>query len=101
MNMKRMKALALALMMLLSLVLMSACGGSESSAEAAAPTQNASGEITYKVTVVDGQGNPFDSGVIVRFVKDGQQAAMQPIDGNGSIARDAQPVINSVTVRTE
>ena len=27
--------------------------------------------------------------------------AAQPIDGNGSIARDAQPVINSVTVRTE
>ena len=27
--------------------------------------------------------------------------AAQPIDGNGSIAKDAQPVINSVTVRTE
>ena len=27
--------------------------------------------------------------------------AAQPIDGNGSIARDAQPVILSVKIRTE
>ena len=83
--MKKMNALVLCLLLVLSLVL-SACGGSEPSAEAA-PTQNASGEIEYKVTVVDAQGTPFTTGVIVRFMKDGQQAAMQPVDGNGSAAK--------------
>lgn len=86
MNMKRMKALLLSIMMIGCFVLMTACGGSEPSAEAA-PTENANGEINYKVTVVDSQGNPFSSGVIVRFLKDGEQAAMQPVDGTGSAAK--------------
>ena len=83
MNMKKMKALVLAMLMVLSLVL-SACGGSDSEA---APTQNASGEMEYKVTVVDAQGTPFTTGVIVRFLQDGQQAAMQPIDATGAAAK--------------
>ena len=83
MTMRKMMALLLAMLMLLGLT---ACGGSESSAEAA-PTQNASGEIEYKVTVVDSQGTPFTTGVIVRFLQDGQQAAMQPVDGSGAAAK--------------
>lgn len=85
MNTKRMKALLLSIMMLCSLVLMTACGGSESSAEG--PTENASGEIDYKVTVVDAQGTPFTSGVIIRFLKGDEQMAMQPVDATGSAAK--------------
>lgn len=85
MNMKRMKALLLSVMMLCSLVLMTACGGSESSAEGTAA--NTSGEINYKVTVVDAQGAPFTTGVIVRFLSGGEQAAMQPVDGSGCAAK--------------
>lgn len=85
MNMKRMKALLVSLMMLITLVLMTACGGSEASAEG--PTENANGEIEYKVTVVDSQGTPFTSGVIVRFLQNGEQAAMQPVDATGSAAK--------------
>lgn len=83
MNSKKIKALLLAAMMLLSMVLLTACGGS-SDAPAAA---NASGEIEYKVTVTDSVGTPYTTGVIVRFLKDGQQAAMQPVDETGSAAK--------------
>ena len=77
--MKRIFALLLALAMVLSLA---ACGGSGD-----APAANASGEIEYKVAVVDGTGAPYPSGVIVRFMKDGEQAAMQPVDGAGTAVK--------------
>lgn len=80
--MKKMTALLLAAVLLLGLA---ACGGSAE--EPAAPTANASGEITYKVSVADASGNPYTSGVIVRFLKDGEQAAMQPVDASGSASK--------------
>ena len=40
-------------------------------------------EATYKVKVLDGQGEPYTSGVIVKFMQGDAQAAMQPVDGNG------------------
>ena len=83
---KRMKAMLLALMMLCSLVLMTACSGGSETADA--PTENASGEITYKVAVADAQGNPYTTGVIVRFMNGDEQAAMQPVDENGVAAKD-------------
>lgn len=83
-SVKRMKALLLALLMLGSMVLMTACGGSET---AEGPTENASGEISYKVTVTDALGNPYTSGVIVRFLQNGEQAAMQPVDADGVAAK--------------
>ena len=78
--MKKIIALLLAMAMLLTLA---ACGGGS----AEAPAANASGEIEYKVTIVDGTGAPYTSGVIVRFLKDGEQAAMQPVDGNGAVVK--------------
>ena len=65
--MKRIKALALAAVMLLSILVMTACGGEED----------------YKVKVVDGQGQPYTSGVIVKFMQDGKQAGMQPVGKDG------------------
>ncbi len=66
-NMKRIKALLLALTMLLSIVGLSACGGN----------------ATYQVKVFDGQGQICTSGVIVKFLQNGQQVAMQPVNGEG------------------
>ena len=77
--MKRIFALLLAAVMLLTLA---ACGGSGE-----APSANADGEIEYKVSVVDGTGAPYTSGVIVRFLKDGEQAAMQPVDASGAAVK--------------
>ncbi len=75
--MKRMKALLLAVCMLLSVMLFAACGND---------TQNettSGADDGYKVKVVDGTGNPYTSGVIVRFLKGTEQVAMQKIDENG------------------
>ncbi|MBQ7974088.1 MAG: hypothetical protein IJ300_00155 [Clostridia bacterium] len=46
-------------------------------------TACSSGEVTYKVTVKDALGNPYTSGIIVQFMKNGKQAAMQTVDENG------------------
>ena len=40
-------------------------------------------ETTYKVSVVNANGDPYTAGVVVRFMKDGQQAAMQVVGDNG------------------
>ncbi len=70
-----MKALLLAVCMLLSVMLFVACGNE---------TDTDSGtDAAYKVTVVDGSGNPYTSGVIVRFLKGTEQVAMQKVDENG------------------
>jgi len=61
----------LALLMLLSTVMMCACSNEESN------------EITYSVSVKNSAGEPYTSGVIVKFLQNGQQAAMQVVDANG------------------
>ncbi len=62
------RVLALVLAMLMSVMLFTACG---------------SGEKTYSVTVKNALGQPYTSGVVVRFLQNGQQVAMQPCDENG------------------
>ncbi len=77
MNMKKLMALALAVLMLASLL--TACGGDE----------NQPGETTlsatadYSVKLVNALGKPYTSGIIVKFMKDGQQVAMVKADENG------------------
>ncbi len=61
------KALLLAGILLCMSVFFSACGGNK----------------TYKVTVKDALGNPYTEGVIVKFMKNGEQAGMQPVNENG------------------
>ena len=41
------------------------------------------GDASYQVKVVDAQGNPYTSGVIVKFMQDGKQAGMQPVNAEG------------------
>ena len=66
-NWKKIQALLLALTMLFCAVAMTACGG----------------EAEYQVKVVDAQGNPYTSGVIVKFMQAGKQAGMQPVGADG------------------
>lgn len=40
-------------------------------------------EMTYKVTVADAMGTPYISGVVVKFLQDGQQKAMQVVGDTG------------------
>lgn len=83
MNMKRIISLVLALCLCLGLA---ACGGSGDT-QSTGP-QLADNEAMYQVSVVDPLGNPYPSGVIVRFMQNGQQAAMQVADATG-VARKA------------
>lgn len=64
---KRIKALLLTAIMLLSMLALTACGGDKS----------------YQVKVTDAQGNPYTSGVIVKFMQGGKQAGMQPVNQEG------------------
>jgi len=78
--MKRNKLILLTALLLCVAVFLGACG------EEPTPSQTTtvpSGEATYQVTVVDAAGNPYTSGVIVRFLKNGEQAAMQPVNETG------------------
>lgn len=77
--MKKLLTLLTALMLILSAVLLSACGSSES----ATPDQ-ASGDGTtdYTVTVKDAIGVPCKTAV-VRFCQNGVQVAMQACNENG------------------
>lgn len=75
MNAKRFKAMLLCVLMLTTLVLFAACGEQK-------PDETLSKDAEYQVTVVDSLGNVY-SGVVVRFMKGGQQVAMQVVDDKG------------------
>ena len=73
--MKKTLALVLAAALLLA-----GCGGQT-------PAETLSQEAEYRVTVADALGVPYTSGVIVSFLQNGQQVAMQPVDANGVAAK--------------
>ena len=80
MKLKRILALVLALSLCMA---MAACGDkSEGKKE-----ENNQAATGYQVTVLDGQGNPA-KGVIVRFMKDGAQVAMQVVNEQGIAAKE-------------
>ncbi len=86
MTMKKILAALLALTLLLGLA---ACGGSASAQQTtAAPEAAQSGtEAEYTVRVVNAQGDPYTAGIIVRFLKGGEQVTMQVIDENGAAVK--------------
>lgn len=75
MKIKKISALLIAVMLVCSVVMLSACGNDSNVDE--------NGEVTYKVTVKDALGNAYTSGVIVKFMQNGEQAAMQVCDEKG------------------
>jgi len=56
----------------------------------AACSEKTPAEMTYKVTVADALGNPYTSGVVVKFMQNGEQKAMQVVNDNG-VAEKALP----------
>lgn len=78
---KKFGAIALCVMLLCVTMLLGACGGEQAS------STPVSGDAEYRVKVVDGSGNPYTSGVIVQFMKDGEKVALQTIDENGVAAK--------------
>ena len=84
MKMNRLKAFALAAMMLLSVAMLCACGGDGG---LTSNTATNSKTANYKVTVIDADGQPA-TGVVVKFLKDGKQEAMQTLDQTGVAAKE-------------
>lgn len=81
--MKKVKALLLAALMLLSVAVLAACGGNPGGEGTGTTGGELSKEAAYKVSVVDAAGNPFTSGIVVKFMQGGSQAAMQLVGENG------------------
>lgn len=59
---------------MLSALLLVGCGNGETSE---------SDMKDYKITVKDNAGNAYKNGIVVRFMKNGEQIALQPCDENG------------------
>ena len=74
-------------MMLLSLVLLCACQNDDG-------TQNTSSALSknavYKVSVLGVDGKPATDGVIVRFMKNGDEVAMQKTDATGVASKELE-----------
>ncbi len=69
---RKVNALLLSAIMLLNIFLLCACNEN----------------TTYQVKVLDSQGDPCTSGVIVKFMQSGSQVTMQPVDGNGVVEKE-------------
>lgn len=82
---KRMKALTLAAILLLTLTLLCACSDGTGTQPT---TTNLSKTALYKVTVLGVDGKPATEGVIVCFMKNGEQVALQKTDGNGVASKE-------------
>lgn len=50
-------------------------------------TACAGGEVTYKVNVKDALGNAYTDGIVVQFMQNGTQVAMQTVDENGTATK--------------
>ena len=85
MNLKRIKALALALSLLCCVAVLTACG--EASSQPSGENNEATGSA-YRVTVVDAFGEPVTDGVIVRFMQGGQQVSMQVVGKDGVASKE-------------
>ena len=82
-----MKALGLAVMMLLTVSLLCACqdnGGTQPT------TSGLSKTAVYKVTVINAEGEPANNGVIVRFLQGGEEVAMQKTDATGVASKELE-----------
>lgn len=76
---KRICAMLLCILMLCSTVLLCACQSE--------PKETESSDAAYKVTVVDGLGNPYTEKIIVKFMQNGTQAAMAVVNAEGAVEK--------------
>jgi hypothetical protein len=80
-NTKRYIAFLIALALMFLLVL-TGCGGGEET-----PAVQQSGNVDYQVSLTDALGNTYHEGIIVKFLQDGQEIAMQVVGDNGTATK--------------
>ena len=82
--MKTLGTIILVVCILCTGVLFTSCKNDKGDASAPGAVNTADpNKALYKVTVKDAAGNPYTKGVIVKFMKDGSQAAMQNVNDKG------------------
>ncbi len=82
---KRMLALALCVLMVGSVMLLSACKDDKPDDGTTPPVS--SNEATYKVAVVNGVGQPYTKDLMITIFKDGEKVTMMPITEKGPIEK--------------
>ncbi len=88
MKMKKILAMVMALVMLLSLA---ACRGGETTGDTNGSEGSDSSNTVYSVAVVDVQGNPYTENIVVKFMQNGQQVAMQNVNAEGVASKELEP----------
>ena len=96
MKMKKVLVSIIAATLLCGSMILSGCGGNDAPANgntevSDAPVIDENGQIAYQVSVKDALGNVYGSGVIVQFLQDGKQVAMQVCDENGVATKNLEP----------
>ncbi len=66
------------------------CGGGNNTADSAESSSEISSSADYAVIVTDCFGTPVTSGVVVLFMKDGKQVAMQVVNGDGVAVKNLE-----------
>lgn len=79
-NIRRYLVLTMTLLLLVSMGL-TACGGSGTGESTSAV--DADGNVEYRVVLTDALGNAYNEGIIVKFLQDGQEIAMQVVGQDG------------------
>ncbi len=86
-NGKVCKLLALMVALLSVVALLAACGSQDTGTTTQPGTEGQSSEAEYRVSVVNANGDPYTSGIIVCFHQNGEQVAMQVADENGTVTK--------------
>lgn len=84
---KKFGTVALCVLFLCVTLMMGACGNEQASTPTSGSTGN---EVEYRVSVVDGSGVPYTTGVIVQFMQNGEKVALQTVDASGVAAKTLQ-----------
>ncbi len=83
------KIMLIAALLICCAAVLCSCGGDESSTDSTpAPTQEIETTADYTVTVTDYLGKPFTDGVVVSYLKDGEQIAMQVVNEEGKAIKN-------------
>ena len=94
MNFKRILSLVLAVAMIA--VMLAACTPAQNNTKpnSSNPDNSSSstqgGKATYRVTIIDVDGKPATSGVVVKFMQNGEQAGMELVNGTGMAAKELE-----------
>lgn len=96
MKMKKILVSIIAATLMCGVMILGGCGGKDvptsgNTEVSDQPVIDENGQIAYQVAVKDALGNVYGSGVIVQFLQDGKQVAMQVCDENGVATKSLDP----------